>query len=352
MLLLDADAGALTQIGAPPGRSWWSPSGNALFVESGEDDRTAVMRYDFSNGVTEPYTSAPALAFWSQDFSRYALVGESRLQIGDGFGHYRLAPEGVDPGDMLSWSNRAELLARRLPDGMLGFSVGSVRTNAYDRIIAACPPGLTEPDPDSPDLQKCMVDDIALDTRLSPVSLGSGTIRFHAWAETADGPCFIWSENTEERTRLRIIRFVTCTMEDMGIDPRGNLQEQILEEAVEGAAETLATALRKYTLDHDGRLPTQVGGLALEGALKPYLYDPHALRSLFAPEKVAARVLTPGANLREVGASEKVARISEDALVWEIVAVPSSPPSLEETLDESRSLPVDLRAVREGEPAG
>jgi hypothetical protein len=144
-------------------------------------------------------------------------------------------------------------------------------------------------------------------------------------------------------------------VEDLGIDPRANLQEQMVAQAVEEAAGTLAYALHRYALDHDGKLPTQVGGTALEEALKPYLYDPHAFRSLFAPEEVSARVLMPGANLHDLHPADeeafpRVARLSEGSLVYDIVAVPRSLTASSETLDESRSLPVTLRAVRQDEP--
>ncbi len=357
MVLLDAETGLLSELKALPGQSCWSPSGDALFIEPRKDGGRVVVRYDFATGIAEPYVSAPAPAFWAPDFSRYALLDESRLRVGDTFGHSRTAPENVSATHLLGWSNRGELLAYRLPNDTLGFCVGACSTAAYDRLIAACPPAFTQSDPERPGLQKSMADGMAFDTRLSPVTLGSDPLGFRAWAETADGPCFLWRESAEAGDTLHILRFVTLTMEDLGLDPRGNLQEQMVAEAVEDAAGTLAHALRRYALDHDGRLPTQVGGLALEGALKPYLYDPHALRGLFAPEEVAARVLRPGANLRDLvasggpAASVKVARLSEGTLAYEIIAVPGMPSALGELLDESHMLAVELRAIREGEQA-
>ncbi|MBN1460275.1 MAG: hypothetical protein JXA57_12125 [Armatimonadetes bacterium] len=357
MLLVNAETGSLTHLDAPPGLSSWSPSSDALFIAPRETNGRAVLRYDLRSGQIQPYASAPGPALWSSDFSRYALLDNSRLRVGDGFGHSRLAHEDTVSGHALAWSNRGELLTFRLPNDTLGFSVGSVRTGAYDRIIAACPPAWTEPDPERPGLHKTMMDGMALDTRLSPITVGSDPLAFHTWAETADGPCFIWSESTGEGTKLRILRFVTLTAERLGIDPRADLQTQMVEQAIEDAAGTLAHALRSYALDHDGRLPNQVGGLGLEEALKPYVYDPHAFRSLFAPEDVCARVLRPGANLLDLVASTgparrvTVARIAEGTLAYEVVALPGRPSALSEALDESHGLPVELRAVPEGEPA-
>jgi hypothetical protein len=226
-----------------------------------------------------------------------------------------------------------------------------VSESGYRRINAAIPPAWRERDEERPGLHKSAADAMGLDTTVSPIPIASDRLVAHAWGMTSEGPCFVYAERGDGQPRVYAVRFLRIGLEDMGIDPRRSLEEQIVRDALDNAAAVFAHALSSYAEEHEGRLPTHVGGPGLEAALQPYLHDPHALRALYEPDKVSARLLKPGALLSELGGPpghkqpEPVAEIQEGDVTFLVVAERSPAFGPHEEESGRPSIVVSLRAM-------
>ena len=159
---------------------------------------------------------------------------------------------------------------------------------------------------------------------------------FSAWTETKEGPlCLVYAENSPDGSqKLRALRFLTLTLADMGLNPREDLQAQMLRQRSENSAQQLSVAIREDALlGRNGQLPTQAGGTQLEQALKPFLWGQQALRSSQAPDQAVARLLLPGATVEHLaqmvgqGRKVKVAELSDGGIVYGIYTEPPENPS-------------------------
>ncbi len=253
LLLLDAEQATLVGLGDAGGDAFWSDAETLRVYPGSAVGEIAV--YSLKSGPPRQVASGggwipPAAVAWSPDGTRCAYSAKRDqtqvICIADPSGRAREALAGRE-ALLLGWSGRSELFAYLALDNTLRFSSGAISTAGFERLVSAISPVVDEHDETQPGPVKSAAENIGMDTAVSPLVIDVSGPVFSAWTETKEGPCLVYAENSPDGSqKLRALRFLTLTLADMGLNPREDLQAQMLRQRSENSAQQLSVAIREY----------------------------------------------------------------------------------------------------------
>lgn len=354
--VLEAEAGSVSHVADALGWVFWSMDGESVRIYPSEGRRGEVVICDLCGGEPNRVTEGGEWPLgdqvvWSAGGTKWASlerVGAGcRVRIVARPGHGRTAPLQAGLCHLLGWSSEGQLLAYIASDQTLRFSSGVVTEAEYERLMGAIPLAAHEPQGITERPGQSAREEVGLDTTASPVKVNTAAPVLSAWAQTNDGPCFLYTDTDDTGQRLKVLRFVSLSLAELGINPRGDLAAQIAQQRTENSAYQFAKALADYARKHR-KLPEHPGGLGLEEDLKPHLLSSLALRSGDAPDRVCARLLLPGISVDLLeqsmakGEKVKVAELRSAEMVFGVYAQPPQASSLEEDLGLVEPLPVSF----------
>jgi hypothetical protein len=301
-VLLDAESAELKPLGEGHVQAAWSGGGTTLRLLRAAAEGTELLEFDLSAGGSASPRSKRVLswefpkdAVWSHDGTIGAYVwerdGQTGVSLVDTSGSTREVQFRPGVRRLLDWSCRGELLAYLGDDGCLHFCTGAVSTASYERLasIVPTPPGVT------PSFRE----GCALETSKSPVTIVSAAPAA-AWAEGKPGPCLIYVDTPSKgQQTIYKLCFKQTSLQDFGIDPRGNVRAQIIRELSLSNLRQVTMALLLYAREHQGRLPPHATGKELVEDLKQYR-SPLIMSSPYGGGEMRVVLLLAGQNLNEL----------------------------------------------------
>jgi hypothetical protein len=309
VVLLDLESGAVGRIAAGAAYAAWSPDAETIRIYSEKGQEGTTTLYETSSGSTRSVARQWAWrvspeAVWSAD-GRTCGYPETRdgregLRVAKSSGRSHLWPLSARPKQVVGWSGRGELLAYVGGDNRLGFWTGLVSDDEYEQLMAAYPP--TPAGLDRSLRIQSPRDGIAPQTKESPVEVSSSGLAMFGWAATAEGPCFVFAEESASGQKVRALRFRRMSLEDLGLSLQANLHTQLIEQLGVENMEAVAQALIGYAKEHNGALPSHESGSELERELAPYLDYVGRLHDPNEPGRVAVRLLEPGITVGDLRA--------------------------------------------------
>lgn len=310
VLLLDPDTRAVKKLADGRGHAVWSLDGQQLRVypcsgSSGEIVVHTVGTQDQEiRHAPNPVSQVPEEALWSSDGGvvawREHRDSETVIQIRTASRMERTAPAEAGVKRLLGWSCGGELLAYVDAEGGLQLCSGTRFEAEFSRITATAPPR-PKPTPGRPERPG----GLALQTTYSPIKIDSPERLMAVWVRAGEARCLVYVDSEPGGAQSVSALTLKClTLQDLGIDPRGDLRKQIIKGTCDGHLITIGMVIRLYAEDHEGRYPPHATGPQLIEDLEPYLAaGPQPSRcfgSAYAPNEIRMRLLHPGATREEV----------------------------------------------------
>jgi len=301
LVLLDLESGAVGRIAAGAAYAAWSPDAETITLYSEKGGEGTTTLYETCSASTKSVARQWAWrvspqGVWSADGTTCGYPetrdGRHAIRVAKSSGRSHLWPLSARPKQVVGWSGRAELLAYVGGDNRLGFCTGLVSDDEYEQLMAAYPP--TPAGMERSLRTHSPRDGIAPQTKESPVEVSSSGLAMFGWAATAEGPCFVFAEESPSGQKVRALTFRRMSLEDLGVSLESDVRAQLIEQLGVDNMDAVARALVAYAKEHNGALPSHESGSELERELAPYLDYVGRLHDPNEPGRVAVRLLEPG----------------------------------------------------------